>query len=132
LENIKLPKALKRLEGLAFQHCRKIKSIVLPENMIHLGARVFEGCESLSGEIVIPYGITEIRLNSFAGCTALAQVVIGKNVKEIHEEAFSQCSSFKKVIVSKNVKLIEQKAFYGCVAIDHVLFEAESEAIIEA
>ena len=68
-----------------------------------------EGCESLSGEIVIPYGITEIRLNSFAGCTALAQVVIGKNVKEIHE-----------------------KAFYGCVAIDHVLFEAESEAIIEA
>jgi hypothetical protein len=58
--------------------------------------RAFDGCKSLAG-IVIPNGITYIGVGAFADCTGLVSVTIPGSVTEIDEGAFHGCTSLTSV-----------------------------------
>ncbi len=49
--------------------------------------------------VVVPYGVTEIGENAFAGCTALTSLTVGKDVAHIADGAFAECWSLCNLYV---------------------------------
>ncbi len=58
-----------------------------------IGENAFNSCKSLT-EVKIPDSITEIGANAFWGCTALESLTIPATVTNINKTAFSHCTAF--------------------------------------
>ena len=54
----------------AFQYCRNLKKVTLPEGLRKIGANAFAWCKNLK-RIVIPVSVTEIGESAFEGLIAL-------------------------------------------------------------
>ena len=65
-------------------------------------------------KIVIGNNIMTIRAGAFGGCTNLNKVVMGKNVTAIGTKAFYKCTKLKSIIIPAKVKNIGKSAFFGC------------------
>jgi len=72
----------------------------------------FDRCRSLKS-IIIPEGVTKIKEGTFHGCTSMESIVIPDSVTEIGDYAFYGCSSLKKVSLPKKVDL-GYDVFYVC------------------
>ena len=70
---------------------------------------------NISGDIVIPEGITHIPNNAFYGCSNISSIKLPSTIKKIGTNAFTFCSGLKSVDFSAvlNLKTIEKKAFYN-------------------
>ena len=62
----------------------------------------------------VPYCVTSIGLNAFAGCEFLTSVVIPDSVKSIGPEAFCRCNSLTKITIPDSVTSIGAGAFGLC------------------
>lgn len=62
----------------------------------------------------IPAGITEVKSDAFAGCTAIESVVLGADVTEVGAKAFSSCGALKSVRFDGPVTKIGDSAFEDC------------------
>ncbi len=58
----------------AFTGMEKLKSVVIPEEVIIVGENAFAGCENLES-ITLP-GVTAIGDNAFAGCVSLTSITV--------------------------------------------------------
>ncbi|MBR1529673.1 MAG: leucine-rich repeat domain-containing protein [Oscillospiraceae bacterium] len=47
IEHIRIPRTVTHIRSYAFQECRKLKSIVIPESVESIGKDIFCGCENL-------------------------------------------------------------------------------------
>lgn len=66
----------------------------------------FEGCKNLK-KLVIPDSVEALGFRPFGGCSALEYLYIGKNVESINSVTFYNCKSLAKIKVHK-----ENKTFY--------------------
>ena len=94
----------------AFEGCKKLKKISLPDSITSIGDRAFALCENLK-KVVIPDNVVSIGDNAFEYCDELEYVLIGDSVEVIGDSAFSGCDSLKSVIVSVSVEKIGKSAF---------------------
>lgn len=67
--------------------------------------------ERCSGEVIIPYGVTEIGLMAFCGCKNITSVVIPNSVTRVNSFAFSFCTSLTSIKIPKGVFDIDIWAF---------------------
>lgn len=113
LESIVLPEGLKSIEGYAFGFCQ-LKSIELPKSLTKLGNGVFYYCKELSGEVVIPDGITTIPMYTFCQCNSLRKVILPDGLTSIGLRAFFACVSLKEASLPVSLQTIGHYAFIGC------------------
>ncbi len=71
----------------AFDSCRSLTSITIPNSVTSIGQYAFEGCKTLTS-VTIPNSITSIGYGAFSGCSALTSVTIPNSVTSIGEGAF--------------------------------------------
>ena len=83
----------------AFDGCRSLTSIVIPDSVTSIGDAAFGSCYGLTS-IVIPDSVTSIGDYVFF-CSGLTSVVIGNGVTSISDYAFSGCSNLENIIVKK-------------------------------
>lgn len=76
----------------AFQSCRNLIEVKLPENITSIGDLTFSGCTSLP-KIELPQTVKSIGFRAFADCTSLKELVLPISIESIHEMAFSSISS---------------------------------------
>lgn len=62
----------------AFDGCKKLEYVSLPESVSEIGTSAFDGCTSLSGVMIEGAGAFTIKDHAFDGCTSLR--FIGSNV----------------------------------------------------
>lgn len=74
----------------AFKNNKKIKTIIIGNNVKTIGD------------------------NAFSGCSNLQSVTIGKNVTTIKSKAFYKCTKLKAITIPSKVSKIGKQAFYGC------------------
>lgn len=67
-----------------------------------------------SNHIITITGLPIIAFKSFARCTDLTSVTIGKSVTSISGWAFSDCYKLTSVTIPDSVKSIGNGTFYGC------------------
>ena len=103
----------------AFNICRKLESITLPDSLTDIGNRAFKGCTALKG-ITLPYGIRSIKSNLFSGCSALSEVILPDSITAIGPNAFSGCSALKSLSIPNGVNSIKNSTFDGCSALVNI------------
>ena len=112
----------------AFQYCRKIESVSLPEGIKSIGASAFYNCNDLK-EIILPNGLEEVCGNSFASCIAMEKVVIPEGIETISAWAFEACVRLKEITIPKGVKDVEMEAFLDCTNLRKIVFLTEDVSI---
>lgn len=106
LERVTLPQNLKAIGKSAFQGCRSLKEIHIPDGVEEIKEFAFAECTSLTCA-TIPGSVKVFQKYVFSGCTNLASISIAEGVEEIGWNAF-------KVTVLGNVKTLGTGIFFGC------------------
>jgi hypothetical protein len=113
LKKIVLPDTVTDIGTNAFNGLSSLTSIVLSNSLKILGEYTFHGCTSLK-TVVIPDGVTTIGHDAFDDCTSLTNIEIPVSVESIGYGAFRGCTNLKNVKISGPVTVIEQRTFSDC------------------
>ena len=124
----------------AFEDCKSLRSLVIPNSVTSIGESAFSFCSSLKS-IVLPDGITSIGDETFFGCSSLASLVIPDGVTSIGNGAFADCGSLKNLVLPESVVSIKGNLFckwngeVKCLSLnfifeDGVLFNKDKSTII--
>ena len=74
----------------AFDGCRSLKDVTIPNSVTNIGDDAFRGCYLLTS-VIIPNKVTSIGDNAFRACSSLASVSIPSKVTSIGDDVFSAC-----------------------------------------
>ena len=94
-------------------------TFALPSRLQKINGCAFENCSNLTGELVIPAGVTSIGDSAFAGCGGLTGLVIQAGLTSVGDSAFEDCSGMTgDLVVPEGVTSIGDYAFYGCAGLE--------------
>lgn len=79
----------------------------------YIGRCAFENCKAISS-VTVPEGVTTISAGAFYECTALSSVTLPTSLTSIEKYAFYKCLSLKKVVIPEGVTALSEYAFCGC------------------
>lgn len=141
------------IPDLAFNGCKTLTSITIPENITHIGGAAFGNCpnlttvifnasncsvaHSITGDNITPAfnnpAITRVEFGPrvsnipdyiFWGCKGLSDIVLGENVETIGAAAFYGCSSLRSINIPEGVTSIGGNAFANCNSLNSITFNA--------
>ena len=101
----------------AFSGCSGLTGdLIIPEGVTSIGDYAFSGCSGLTGSLTIPAGVTSIGDSAFSGCSGLTgSLTIPEGVTSIGDSAFSGCSGLTgDLIIPEGVTSIGSSAFFDC------------------
>ena len=113
LTSITIPEGVTSIGNSAFEHCKNLTSITILKGVTSIGWSAFSGCENLTS-ITIPKGVTRIESWAFEHCENLTSVIIPEGVTSIGNAAFDSCKNLTSVTIPEGVTSIENSAFKGC------------------
>ena len=116
ITDLEFPENLVTIENSAFNYCKKLQvELQLPDTVKEIGAWAFQGC-GITGDLVIPEGITVIGQSTFENCTGLnGNLVLPSTLEEIGKSAFSGCRNITgELKLPSSLKAIGEYAFYIC------------------
>lgn len=127
LEDINLANAvhLSMLDRSAFEGCKSLKHIELPERLRQLDDFVFRGCESLQS-MVLPVTAAEVPGNAFVGCVRLRDIKIAPGGNYLFEKGILYDKTKSRLVrcflgdqaesikIDEGVTEIMPNAFDGC------------------
>ena len=109
-----IPEGTEYIDSCAFEDCKELTSVVIPNSVTSISWNAFNGCTGLKS-IVIPNSVTEIGSHAFRGCTGLNNFIIPESVKRIDLSAFEGCIGITSIVIPKSVNFISwYSSFFGC------------------
>lgn len=137
LLTVKLPKGVKYIDQ-AFNNCRQLRSIEMPENLICVGDTTdwnnwtdnngaFKNCTNL--EEIIFHNCERIGGHAFYQCNSLQEITLPKNLKYIGSYAFNYCSHLKDITLPSEVETIGEHAFEYCYSLSSIQFPPSLKSI---
>ena len=107
------------IANIAFENCKDLTALTIPNTIKSLGLSAFRGCEGLIS-FTIPNSVTDIGSNAFEGCIGLTSVIIPNSVTSIGNETFSDCIGLTSVTIPNSVTSIGYNAFLFCSSLTSV------------
>ena len=104
----------------AFNGCRSLERLDIPDSILGIGHHAFQDCNSLTA-LKIPYGITTIEDNTFFCCTNLKNLIIPDTVTSIGIAAFEGCNNLETISIPDSVTSIGHRAFYECKKLENII-----------
>lgn len=101
------------IQDYAFEDCKAITSVSLPESLTSIGKRAFYSCSQLE-HINIPQSIASIEQETFGHCYKLSEVSIPDNITYIGLWAFQYCNSLRKISLPESITSTGSSIFEGC------------------
>ena len=116
------------LSEYLFCGCKKLKSIILPNNLMSIERRVFADCSALTS-ITIPNSVTSIDANPFVNCINLTSIIVDEG--NMYFDSRNNCNAIidkknqlivgcKNTIISNSVTFIGDGAFSGCTGLTSI------------
>ena len=108
----------------AFNGCKDLEKISLPNTLTTISDYAFNGCEKLvlEGDNCLNT-VTQIGICAFAGCSLLTKVNINNNITTINESAFSLCEKLTDVEINtadSKLENINANAFNECSSLRNI------------
>ena len=103
----------------------RVKNIVLPNTITHIGNVAFADCENLTA-IDIPSSVTSIGDGAFSW-TGLQSVTIPASVTDLGEQVFEACNSLSTILYESEPLSINNQTIHpliGCVHLDSIIVPA--------
>lgn len=119
ISEVILPKSLKAILEGAFEGCKKIKHIDLPDSVEYLGPKCF--CKSGIVEFNCPNFVRIIPSMCFYQCAELRKINLGNQVWKLGHSAFSECSNLQNISLPESLQVIEASCFEET-KIDTIIF----------
>ena len=104
----------------AFEGCKTLTNIVLPNSILSIGNNAFEWCTGLI-EITIPNSVVNIGSCAFLCCENLEKVILSNNITILNERVFCQCKNLKEINLPSKLTKIDSKAFYTCRSLENIV-----------
>ena len=95
------------------------KQAVIPKGTAIIGMYAFNDCKKMQS-VTIPDSVTEIRRGAFCFCEELRSVTIPGCVKSIGREAFGYCKKMKSVKLGEGIETLGYFAFNHCDKLERV------------
>ena len=89
-EEVVVPPWVKKIDDFAFQDCKKLKTVYIPEMVDSMGSHVFSGCNGLE-KIVIANGGVNCASSAFCGFLSNVEVYVPKGSIDSFE---NQCGKW--------------------------------------
>lgn len=102
----------KHISGNAFDNCKEIEEVKLPDGLTEIPSATFFYCEGLK-KVNIPQSVTEIGTMAFAGCSNLKSIEIPEGVTTLGDLAFRSCTNLKSVNIPASMKEVVFQPFAG-------------------
>jgi hypothetical protein len=112
---------LTKIPERAFQNCKTLAGIIIPNGVTSIGGKAFEDCINLAS-VTISNSVTSIEEWAFIDCTGLTSVTIGNSVTSIGSYTFSGCTNLTSITIPNSVTSIRQGAF-NCTSLTNVTFQ---------
>ena len=113
LEKVILPDYLADIGNGAFCQCKNLKEVIFPRKLEKIDKDAFLGCICLK-QAVLPDSITQIGEGAFQGCEMLEYVRLPKSLTELKAYLFSYCIMLSEIKLPETVTQIQTKVFYHC------------------
>ena len=110
LEAVNIPASVKTIGWNAFDKCKKITSISLPDGITAIRSQAFS--ETGIKQIQWPAAVTAIEAGMFFK-SALESIVIPEGVTVIYAGAFRECANLTSVTLPSTIKTIGEVGAYG-------------------
>lgn len=101
------------LEASAFQGCKKLEHIELPDSIRKIGDWAFCRCKKLE-EFRFPKELVTIGKKAFSGCN-IRKLNLPDKLGYIGEDAFCKNQYLREVVLPESVKSIGNGAFRSCI-----------------
>ena len=105
-------KPVKIIGKEAFERCKNLVSIILPESLISIEEGAFRDCVNLE-RIKIPEGVLTISDWAFGNCSNLKSVNLHDGIIKIGKRAFTYTYEIEDFIFPKSLTKIDDHAFDG-------------------
>jgi len=112
INSVVLPEGLQVISDKAFKGCDVLKSVIIPDDVKSIGKEAFKECKYLNS-IVIPESVTAIYDGAFAYCSKLISVTLPSQVDHFGTHMFEWCTSLTSIALPKGTKLLDC-TFYVC------------------
>ena len=119
LTNISLPDCLTIIASYAFDSCRSLTNVTLPDSLTIIGSYTFWDCASLT-DVRIPASVTSIGSGAFSGCSGLTSINIPDGVAHINPQTFASCKSITNIEIPDRVTSIGWNAFFDCSSLTNI------------
>lgn len=113
LTSVTIPDSCKKIGDRAFRVCKKMSELHLGNGVKSIGVFAFDYCESLVS-LKIPDSCEEIRNKAFDDCTNLHNLDLGRGLRKIGAGAFEWCESLETVVIPDTCDNIGTYAFHCC------------------
>lgn len=130
LSEVVLPESLTYVNNGLFAGCSSLKSVAIPETVTAIGAEAFKGCSSLA-EIEIPESVTTIGSSAFEGCSGITALTIPNGVTSVSNNAFDGCTGLESVVIGKSVAEFSSGIFANCNGLNSIICYAETPIRLE-
>ena len=99
--------------GGAFEDCKKLKTITIPQGVTEIQTVAFGACTNLE-TVILPDTLVSIEDSAFLWCEHLKNINLPDSLISIEGWAFNGCSSLRKLAIPQTVSYIGDKAFEDC------------------
>lgn len=136
----------------AFEACKSLKAIILPDSVAFLGNYAFQGCDSLN-TAVLGKNLTNIGQSTFESCTQLTTVCLPENLRSIEKRAFYYCTKLvncpfpaslvsigsasfylnaqlKSIFLGDSIQSIGDEAFSNCYKLSSIVSQAKKPPLL--
>ncbi len=110
LDEINIPKSVKRIGSKAFWRCENLATdgLTLPEGLVEIGDGAFQMCSSLRN-VAFPGSLQSIGANAFAS-SGIVKAILPYGVRNIGAGAFSSCGSLEEAYLPNSVTDLSESA----------------------
>lgn len=99
----------------SYQNNTSIKKIIIPKNIITIGANYLRSCTNLKTVKFLQNSqLTSLGNYAFAEDNNLLKIYLPDKLTNIGERAFYQCTRLQKIVLPKTISTIQQYAFCDC------------------
>lgn len=111
LRKVEVGRNVVSLDKYAFDECRMLQTITIPQEIQKIGNNVFDNCWGLKA-IVLPNGVPDVSQNAFNGCKILSRISLPNGIGDILSSAFYLCNSLMSIFLPDTCNDIISYAFY--------------------